>query len=246
MKNYVKLFTAIFCLTFLLDNVFYASSKTPTLNGPTGLVKMPTAVVLGQKDFDIGIDYLVDGSTVGTGSDVQGIWVYKANIGSFSGSTKGLELGFVGRTERVTNRFKEGVFINLKYSLASSDDINALKLAIGIENLTSLNETGAYMVASKYWSGGAGIHFGAMFDFPNNERFRPLGMFGINMPLGDRNFMLMSEIFAGETLFQLDAGINLDINKNISLLARGINITNNDIARDAKSFSVGFSIANFI
>ncbi len=243
-----KILSACLCIALLLaPTASFAAINTPTITGSTGLIKMPTADVLGSKDFNVGVDYVFDGTSASTGtiSDIQGIWQYKANVGSFMGHTKGLELGFVGRTERDTNRFKEGVFINLKYSLASSDDPDALKLAIGVENLTSLSESDAYMVASKYWKGGAGIHFGAMFDFPNYNKFRPLGMLGLNMPLGSRAFSVMAELFSGESVFQVDAGLKYSVNSNFSLLARGLNITNSDNARNTKSFSAGISLANF-
>ena len=232
---------------FFAQAASFASVNTPTITGSTGLIEMPTADVLGSKDFNVGLDYVFDGSSVSTGSmsDIQGVWQYKANVGSFMGYTKGMELGFVGRTEKVTNRFKEGVFINLKYSLASSDDPDALKLAIGVENLTSLSESDVYMVASKGWKGGAGVHFGAMFDFPNYNKFRPIGMLGLDMPLGTRAFSIMAEAFSGESIFQLDAGLSYSINNNFSLLARGLNITNSDNARNTKSFSAGISLANF-
>lgn len=234
------------CL-FLTPASSFASVNTPTITGATGLIKMPTADVLGSKDFNVGVDYVLDGASAYTGtmSDLQGTWQYKANVGSFMGYTKGMELGFVGRTERVTNRFKEGVFINLKYSLASSDDPDALKLAIGVENLTSLTESDAYMVASKGWKGGAGIHFGAMFDFPNYNKFRPIGMLGLNMPLGSRAFSVMAELFSGESIFQVDAGLEYSVNNNFALLVRGLNLTNSDNARNTKSYSAGFSLANF-
>ncbi|MFA5103926.1 MAG: hypothetical protein WC527_01950 [Candidatus Margulisiibacteriota bacterium] len=232
---------------FFAPAVSFASVKTPTITGSTGLIKMPTADVLSSKDFNVGVDYVFDGTsaTTGTISDIQGEWIYKANVGSFMGYTKGMELGFVGRTEKVTNRFKEGVFINLKYSLASSDDPDALKLAIGVENLTSLAESDAYMVASKSWTGGAGVHFGAMFDFPNYNKFRPIGMLGLNMPLGTRAFSIMAEVFSGESIFQVDAGLEYSVNNNFSLLARGLNLTNSDNARNTKSYSAGISLANF-
>ena len=128
------------CALVLAASASFASVNTPTITGATGLIKMPTADVLGPKDFNVAVDYVFDGTSASTGtlSDIQGTWQYKASMGSFMGHTKGMELGFVGRTEKDNNRFKEGVFINMKYSLASSEDPDALKLAIGVENLTSL------------------------------------------------------------------------------------------------------------
>ncbi len=243
-----KITAAAISALIIMQAASFASVNTPTITGATGLIKMPTADVLGPKEFNVAVDYVFDGTSASTGtlSDIQGTWQYKANLGSFMGHTKGLELGFVGRTEKDTNRFKEGVFINLKYSLASSDDPDALKLALGVENLTSLAESDAYMVASKYWRGGAGVHFGAMFDFPNYNKFRPLGMFGLNMPLGNRSFTVMAELFAGESVFQVDAGFKYAINSNICVLARGLNITNSENTRNTKSFSAGVSLANFL
>lgn len=246
----MKKFFAFACCAVLIVGATPAFSaiKTPTITGSTGLIKMPTGDVLDSKDFNVAVDYVFDGSAASsatTVSDLKGTWQYKANVGSFMGYTKGMELGFVGRTEKVTNRFKEGVFINLKYSLSSSDDPDALHLAIGVENLTSLMESDAYMVASKYFKGGAGVHFGAMFDFPNYNKFRPLGMLGLNMPVGNQAFTIMGELFSGESVFQVDAGLRYSFNNNFSVLARGVNVTNSTTARDSQAYSAGVSLANF-
>jgi hypothetical protein len=224
-----------------------AALKTPSLSGATGLIRMPTGDILGSRDFNFGLEYYFDNSSASaatTVNDLNGTWSYKVNVGAWSNKTNGMELGFVGWTEKNTSQFKEGVFINMKYSLSSSEDPDALHLAIGIENLTSRSETDTYMVATKYWRSGAGLHFGAMFDFPNGK-FRPLGMLGLGLPIGTPSFNLMSEVFAGESLFQLDAGLRYSFNSHFSLLVRALNLTDNAQAKDSKSFSMGFSAANF-
>jgi len=242
----IKLFLAmLFCAAFAAQA--FAAYQITTINGSTGLIKMPTAKILGPKDWNIAVDYVFDNPQA-TGAtsvaDLKGNWIYKMNVGADMGRNNGLELGFVGRTEKVTNRFKEGVFINLKYAMNSSDDPDDLSLAIGVENLTSSSESDAYMVASKYWKNGLGLHFGAMFDFPLNNKFRPLGMVGANFPLGDRHLNIMGELFAGESTFQVNAGASYTFNKAFSLVVRGVNVTNNPSAKDGQYYSAGFCLVS--
>lgn len=236
-------------IIFVVQSISFSSALTPTISGATGLVEMPTGDVLDAKEFNVGVDYILDGSAIsGTTAltDLRGSLKYKVNMGSFMGSEKGMELGFVGRTDKATNSFKEGVFINMKYSLSSSADPDALRLAIGVENLTSSSESDVYLVASKVIKGGIGIHFGAMFDFPNNNKFRPLGMLGTNISIGSKNLEILGEAFAGESLFQLNAGLRFTVNGSFSLLARALNVTNNSAAKDVQSYSLGICLANFI
>lgn len=244
-----KLLSAVL-MFLLLASFSSAAVKTPALSGATGLVKMPTGDVLNSRDFNIGLDYFFDNSDPSTApsagtNDPRGTWSYKMNVGAYGNRTQGLELGFIGRTEKTSNRIKEGVFINVKYSLSGSEDPDDLRLAIGLENLTSNNETDAYMVATKYFRGGAGLHFGAMFDFPAGK-FRPLGMLGLGIPVGSPQLNLMAEAFCGESMFQADAGIRLSFNSNFSLLIRALNVTGSNNAKDTSSFSAGFSASNFL
>ncbi|MEK7375998.1 MAG: hypothetical protein AABZ57_02355, partial [Candidatus Margulisiibacteriota bacterium] len=163
-----KTLLAGFVCVILLSTASFAAQGA-SLTGLTGLIRMPSGDVIKSKDWNVGVDYIFDNTSansITTGSDLRGSWSYKANFGADMGRDKGLELGFAGRTEKVTNRFKEGVFINLKYAMASSDDRDALHMAIGVENLTSSAESDVFMVASKYFDSGLGLHFGAMFDFP--------------------------------------------------------------------------------
>jgi len=220
-----------------------SATGSMTINGPTGLVRMPSAIVLSSKDWNAGIDYIFDNalaSSISNLSDISGSWSYKMNIGADMGPDKGMELGFVGRTEKVTNRFKEGVLINLKYALSSSNDPYALSMAIGVENLTATMDSDAYIVASKYFKGGFGIHFGAMFDFPSNMKVRPLGMLGADIPVSGNDLKLLADLFSGESVFQVNAGMRYNFNKTLSLLIRGLNVTNSTTAKDYQVFSAGF------
>ena len=239
------LFIGILCAA-VLSAASFASQGT-SLTGLTGLIRMPSADVLKARDWNAGVDYIFDNTSanaITNGTDLRGSWSYKANFGADMGYHNGLELGFVGRTEKVTNRFKEGVFINLKYALASSDDPDALHMAIGVENLTSSAESDVFMVASKYFDSGLGLHFGAMFDFPSNNKFSPLGMLGVNFPVGMKNLVLMAEAFAGESIFQVNAGVKYDFARSFSLNVRALNVTNSLNAKDTQTFSAGFCMTS--
>ncbi len=236
MKKLVSLF---FIFVFILSVQSLAITKTPTIIGGTGLVRMPTGDVLDNRDYSFGIDY---GSEVSSSAPSKPLLSYNVNMGSVWGR-KGFELGFSGRTDKATERIKEGVFINMKYSLSSDDDNDSLYLAIGLENLSSYNDTDAYMVASKYFKGGAGLHFGALFDL-SGPKFRPVGMLGIGMPIGGMPLTLMGEVFAGETIFEANAGIRYTLYKQMSFLLRGINITNSSSSRSSQSVTAGISLVS--
>ncbi len=231
-----RTFLSLMCVV-MIAGVSSARVDTPNINGATGLVRMPTADILGPRDYSITVDY---GALAGS-STSKPLFSYKVALGSLSGKRNGLELSFVGMSDPVLERIKEGVFVNMKYSMTSDDD--ELALAVGVENLSSYNNTDTYLVASKYFRGGAGLHFGAMFDFPNS-RFRPMGMLGLNMPLGSNYFNLMAEVLAGETAFQANAGLSLDLNRQFSILVRALNLGNNLTAKDAQSYYAGLCIKN--
>ena len=241
-----KLLVSCLICVLLFSAASFAAQST-SLTGLTGLIRMPSADVLKARDWNAGVDYIFDNTSataITNGADLRGSWSYKANFGADMGYKNGLELGFVGRTEKVTNRFKEGVFINLKYALASSDDRDALHMAIGVENLTSSSESDAFMVASKYFDSGLGLHFGAMFDFPLSGKFSPLGMLGVNFPVGMKNLVLMTEAFAGESIFQVNAGVKYDFARSFSLNVRALNVTNSATSKDTQTFSAGFCMTS--
>lgn len=224
----------------------FALTQTPSIVGGIGLIKMPTADVLDPQKLMVGLDYSagnINSAGTQSASAQDGTYSYKIDLGTFLGRTKGLELGISGTTDKDTKRIKEGVLVNIKYSLSSDDSSDALHLALGLENLSSQNNTDAYMVASKYFDSGMGLHFGTLFDFPK-DKFRPLGMFGINLPLGGREFDILGEAFAGESLLQVNAGFRLNMQKSFSLLVRGLNLTNSATSKDPQSYFAGISFKN--
>jgi hypothetical protein len=160
------------------------------------------------------------------------------NLGTFHG----VELGIVGGTERNSSQLREGVFVNMKLALSTGDEPYPLLLALGVENLFSRTQTDVYMVATKYFKQGPKATFGFQADFPNNK-FRPLGLAGIELPLGDTIFLL-ADLMAGESLFQVNAGARLYFTPIFSLNLSGLNVLDGTQVKDTRSVLLGFSWAN--
>jgi len=106
--------------------------------GSTGLLRLPSADVIPYKNIDFGLDM---GSNI---SNDKFSLLYKFSLGIF----QGMELGCVGMDNRM-GAMQEGVFINMKYSLATDTSPYPLLLAIGVENLSSFNRCDVYMMATK-------------------------------------------------------------------------------------------------
>lgn len=209
----------------------------PTINGPTGLIRIPSADVIPYKNFNLGADY---GSLMTSNSSVssEGVISYQMNLGTFHG----VEIGVVGGMDKSTNQPREGVFVNMKLSLSTGDEPDPLLLALGVENLFSYTQTDVYMVATKYFQQGPKLTFGFMADFPQNK-FRPLGVTGVDLALSD-NLFLLTDLMAAESLFQVDAGVRLYFTPTFSLSIRGLNVLDGTQAKDQRTALAGFSWAN--
>ncbi len=167
---------------------------------------------------------------------------YKANLGTFHN----FELGLVGGLDQAGKEIRDGVYINMKYSPTPGDGTDPLLLAIGVENLASKTQTGVYMVATKPFKQGPVLSFGFMADFPNSK-FRPLGMAGIDVPIG--TFSILGDFFAGESLFQLNGGVRFRVIPTLAIEGRAINILADQQSatatpKDPKMFLVGISWIN--
>ncbi|OGC03403.1 hypothetical protein A2276_00605 [candidate division WOR-1 bacterium RIFOXYA12_FULL_43_27] len=227
-------------LSIVLAGSVFAAFPMPSVNGPTGLVRIPDAQVIPYKNWNIGIDY---GAAYPAGSaNTVPALLYKANMGSFNG----FELGLVGGYDAVGTALREGVFINLKYAPSIGDGSDPLLLAMGVENLASFTQTAIYMVATKPFKQGPSLSFGFMGDFPGNNRFRPLGMAGLDVPMG-AGLHILGDLFAGETVFQVNAGIRYFLLPTFAIDGRAINIagpSNTQVSKDSKQYLVGISWAN--
>ncbi len=240
MKRSIYLFVSLLILSCQCSA--FVPPPTPTIAGSTGVIRMPSADVLPYKNFNTGIDCgpvaFADKWTL----------LYKMNLGVF----QGMELGAVG-TDDGQGGLKEGVFINMKYSLTTDTSPYPLLFAMGVENLTSKTLSDVYMVATRYLQNGSRFHFGFIGDFVtidnNTNRFRPLGALGYDSPMyGDRLYGLI-DMFAGDVVFQLDLGVRWYWSDTVAVNLSAINVlsdksTPTDNYRDPKSVLIGFSWIN--
>ena len=162
------------------------------------------------------------------------------------GTFHNFEMGLVGGLEDTGEQLRDGVFINMKYSPTLGDGSDPLLLAIGVENLASRTQTGVYMVATKPFKQGFDLSFGFLADFPGG-RFRPMGLAGLEIPTGQLSFL--ADLLAGESVFQLNAGIRYHIISAFAFDVRAINILADDTAnmnnaKDPKQILAGFSWIN--
>ena len=236
---YKRCFFSLFAILLVISFSSAASSAgffpSPTIVGSTGLVRVPTADVIPYKNFNLGLDF---GTNL---EDSKTSLFYKMNIGTF----QGLELGIVGGTNLQDDTIREGVFVNMKYSLSTDSGPHPLLLAIGVENLSSKTQTDVYMIATKFFEAGPTATFGFMGDFPG-DKFRPLGILGLGFPLF-QNIVVMGDLLAGEVLFQFNAGVRYYFNPIFALSVNALNVFENESnpqGKDPKSVLVGFSWAN--
>lgn len=239
MINSSKVFCAfcllagLFCLPSLAEPVI----ATPAMNGPTGLVRIPSADIIPYKNFNLGANY---GTLITSANQPssEGVVSYVMNLGAFHG----LEVGIVGGTDRATRKLREGVFVNMKLSLSTGDEPDPLLLALGVENLFSYTQTDVYMVATKYFKAGPKLTFGFMADFPD-YKFRPLGLLGLDLGVSN-NLFLVADLMAGETLFQVNGGVRYYITPIFSLNISGLNLLDGTQVKDQRTALIGFSWAN--
>jgi hypothetical protein len=161
-----------------------------------------------------------------------------------------MELGCVGMDNQ-NGMMQEGVFINMKYSLATDTSPYPLLLAIGVENLSSYNRSDVYMVATKYIPNGSRLHFGFLGDFPG-DRFRPLGALGYDTPLFSDRVYFLTDMLAGEFIYELNLGFRWFLSDTFAINLSGINVladNNRSIEdrlkdKDPKAALIGFSWIN--
>lgn len=234
MKRIIVLLLTAYCLPLTA----FAYIPAPCLTGSSGLTRIPSASILPYKNWNIASDY---GMTDNSNQKQVPQLYYKANLGTFHN----FEMGLVGGLDQVGQELREGVFINMKYSPTLGDGSDPLLLALGVENLASKTQTGLYMVATKPFKQGFDLSFGFLADFPGNK-FRPLGMAGLEIPVESISFL--TDLFAGESVFQLNAGLRYHLLSVFSFDIKGINIlgdpTNTNNSKDGKAFLAGFSWIN--
>lgn len=103
----------------------------PTLYGPTGLISVGSAEILGQKQVAIGYALI-------SSQDYR----YSITLGAF----KNWEFGFTGGAVPT-----EGVFIHAKYGFSDNEPF-PLQVGIGIENFPSKTDCKATLVLTKIFT----------------------------------------------------------------------------------------------
>jgi hypothetical protein len=236
-----KVFLFLLLGICILDFVFLSATAYfpfPSLTGASGLTRIPDASVVPYKNWSLATDYGVH--FAGTGEAQQPSFYYKINMGALHN----LELGLVGGLDRAGKELRDGVYVNMKYAPTIGDDSDPLLLAIGVENLASKTQTAVYMAATKPFKQGPILTFGFLADFPGNK-FRPLGMAGLDIPIS--TLSIITDIFAGESLVQLNGGFRYHIMPTFALEGRAVNILGSQpgqLEKDPKQFLFGFSWIN--
>jgi hypothetical protein len=212
----------ILCGSLLWINSLIAA---PTLNGPTGLIMVPTAESLQYKEMNVGLDYKL--------SNNKQRHFYKFNFGEF----KGVELGIVGGSVPT-----EGVFVNAKYYLMSDNTRFPLSIALGVENLGAKNSTGVYMVASKKFQGGISGHFGFYAGFEEGIDLDPSIMGGAEWVL-DNRISLLADVVGKRRKYTLNTGLRFAIYPDLQFRAAILDLGNN---LDENIYTVGLTYSSFL
>ena len=210
-------------LTILLSTLVHA---IPTIQGPSGLITVPTAESLKYKEFNFAIDSILNED------DKSQSLYYKVNLGTF----QNWELGFVGGKTPT-----EGVFINAKYYLLSDNSRFPLSIAIGLQNLASKSLTDVYMVVSKRFKGGFIGHFGFNANFANKD-VDPSIMGGLEYLLNEY-ISIIGDIDGKRQTYVANAGIALYLTESFVIRGAVLDVGNNNDTRD---ISVGLSYTQFL
>jgi len=210
-------------LSILYSTLLFA---IPTIQGPSGLISVPTAESLKFKEFNIAVD-----SILNEDEKSQSLY-YKVNLGTF----QNWELGFVGGKTPT-----EGVFINAKYYLLSDNSKFPLSIAIGLQNLASKSLTDVYMVISKRFKGGFIGHFGFNANFSNKD-IDPSIMGGVEYLLNEY-ISIIGDIDGKRQTYVGNAGVALYLTESFVIRGAVLDLGNNDKSRD---ISLGVSYTQFL
>lgn len=177
------------------------TAAAPTLFGYTGLVKIPTADALNEKEYHVGVFTL----NLEEGADST---IYAASLGL----AEGLEVGFARHSP------EEGAgqtYVNAKYTFLQDSEAHPA-LAAGVTDLTDQVESSPYIVASKALWGRHETRFGEVGSVRVHLGIGGGsldGLFGgISAALGDR-LLLMAE-YEGE---RVNLGLRLAIGEYIRI-----------------------------
>jgi len=196
-----------------------------SLNGPSGLILMPTAESLSYMQSELAVDYRFVG-------EAQSHSI-KYNIGI----AKNLELGIFGGTVPA-----EGYFINAKYFLVADAQRLPLSLALGVQNVGSKTESSVYMVVSKRLDPSFGVHGGFMGVFTPTE-VRPEMMAGLEYMMNEKVSVVADAMTVNKKVW-VNAGVRIEVLPALLLRASVLDLTK---ASDTSTMtSVGASYTIFL
>lgn len=210
-----------------------AVHASPTVYGPTGLIEMPTAESIAYKQVNLAVDYTIkseSNDSTRTNNDV----FYKVNLGTF----ENWELGILGGTF-----LKEGVLVNMKYFLMSSQEEHPLSIAAGVERIGSKNDLSTYLVTSKRFHGGFHAHFGFKAYFQRG--FYASAMLGVEYFSDDKIAFLADITGEKDESYVLNGGTKIFIDQDVSMRIYLVDITKNRPAKETL-YTFGLSFSKYI
>ena len=204
-----------------------------SLNGPTGIVKIPTAEVLNSKEYSLSSDLALN-----TSKGRSSLHTYSMNIGLI----KNIEFGILGNSQ-----LNEGVYLNAKWNANSYFKSLPFKSAIGIKNFPSSERFDIYLVGSKRVHKDITIHFGNSNKFSNTLHSSIL--------LGSLYTYSEDIFFAGDISSESDNTYNLSLgfymkimptkfNKNLYFKGQIFNLIKN--SNEDSYISLGINYENFM
>ena len=195
----------------------------PTLNGPTGLITMPTAHSLHYKEFSFSYDYLTK-----TKPNMADRWAYSLNLGTF----ENLEIGAIGGKNP-----GEGVFLNIKYFVSSGNERFPLTFAVGFENLSSYHESDFYLVVSKQMQSDFSIHGGFKGVF--SDTLNPFLMAGCEYNYTEK-LRLLADVNGEQETYYLNTGLSYNFYNSFSFRLYLTDLLDN--SPDGRYISSGIAI----
>ena len=214
----------LFIFFFLIQTFIFADAS---LNGPSGLVTMPTAQSLHYKEFNISYDYFgnIDKSE-------NNLWRYSVNLGTF----ENLEIGVVGGEVP-----EEGVFLNVKYFISEGSERLPLTFATGFENLTAKADSAFYIVVSKTLQSDFHIHGGFKTIF--GEELDPMAMFGLNYQFNEK-IEFLGDLNGEEQTYFVNIGAKYQLSDNFNIRFNIVDLF--QIGEEGRFITLGLSTNKFL
>ncbi len=220
MVKKILLVALMACSTQML----HASSS---LNGGTGLIKIPTGEALHYREYSTSLDYMYH-----TKYSNYDKWVYQFNLGIF----EKMEIGFQGGTVPT-----EGVYLNAKYYVYAQNEARPVSLAIGTQRFTS-REPIFYVVMTKKFHNKITIH-GGLKSILTEKELQGGVIAGIQVPV-ERKLDVLGDINYENKEYQFNFGLKYSVTPEFSIRASALDALNAD--KTKQYFTVGLYLNHFL